>query len=100
MEALDFPDAAQLTPIRTPSASPLQALALWNHDFVLYAANEIATYCRRQQADDPVGCAFRTLFLREPTEQERLKANEFTAQHDLAALIRVLINSNEFLTFR
>jgi hypothetical protein len=43
MEALDFPDAAQLTPIRTPTASPLQALALWNHDFVLYAASELAT---------------------------------------------------------
>jgi hypothetical protein len=29
-----------------------------------------------------------------------LMATEFIAQHDLAALIRVMINSNEFLTFR
>jgi hypothetical protein len=58
MEALDFPDAAQLTPIRTPTASPLQALALWNHDFVLYAANELAAYCRRQQTDDIMRLCF------------------------------------------
>lgn len=100
MEALDFPDAAQLTPIRTPTASPLQALALWNHDFVLYAATELANHCRRQQSDDVIGCAFRTLYLREPSEKERAMATEFIAQHDLAALIRVMINSNEFLTFR
>jgi hypothetical protein len=100
MEALDFPDAAQLTPIRTPTASPLQALALWNHDFVLYAANELAAHCRRQQADDVIGCAFKTIYLRGPTEKERMMSTEFIAQHDLAALIRVMINSSEFLTFR
>jgi len=100
MEALDFPDAAQLTPTRTPTASPLQALALWNHDFVLYSANALAEHCRRQQANDVVGCAFQTLYLRQPTEKERLASTEFIAQYDLAALIRVMINSNEFLTFR
>jgi hypothetical protein len=35
-----------------------------------------------------------------PTEKERMMSTEFIAQHDLAALIRVMINSSEFLTFR
>ena len=100
MESLDFPDAAQLTPTRTVSASPLQALSLWNHDFVLYASNELSIHFKRQHPDEPIEYAFRTLYLRKPNEQELEAARQYVAQHDLAALVRIMINSNEFLTFR
>ncbi len=100
MEALDFPDAAQLAPARSPTASPLQALALWNHDFVLQASTELAARCRRERDYEPIDVAFRLIFLRSPTSQEWLEASQYVEQNDLSALLRVMINSNEFLTFR
>ena len=41
-DALDFPDAAVLTPARGFSAAPLQALALWNNNFILHHAAALA----------------------------------------------------------
>jgi hypothetical protein len=97
MEALDFPDAAQLTPQRSPSASPLQALALWNHDFVLVACQRIAERALRESPTDPINAAFHLLLLREPSDGEFRKATEHAERHSLASLVRVLINTNEFL---
>jgi hypothetical protein len=97
MEALDFPDAAQLTPQRSPSASPLQALALWNHDFVLVACQRIADRAVRETPTEPVQGVFRLLLLREPSDGELLSATEHVEKHSLASLVRVVINTNEFL---
>ena len=97
MEALDFPDAAQLTPQRSPSASPLQALALWNHDFVLYACQRIADRAIRETPTEPVQSVFRSLLLREPSDGELKKGTEHVEKHSLASLVRILINTNEFL---
>lgn len=97
MEALDFPDAAQLNPQRSPSASPLQALALWNHDFVLYACQRIADRAIREAPMEPVQGVFRLLLLREPSDGELQKGNEHVEKHSLSSLVRVLINTNEFL---
>lgn len=97
MEALDFPDAAQLTPQRSPSASPLQALALWNHDFVLYACERIADRISRDSSADPVRGVFRLLLLREPSGDEMQKATQHIERYSLSSLVRVLINTNEFL---
>ncbi len=97
MEALDFPDLAQLTPTRSTTASPLQALALWNHDFVLYAAQELADYFQRIAPEDPIDAAFQNLFLRSPSEAERITASEHQKLHGLASLVRIMINSNEFM---
>jgi hypothetical protein len=97
MEALDFPDAAQLTPQRSPSASPLQALALWNHDFVLYACQRIADRVLREAPLEPINAVFHLLLLRDPSEIELQRATEHVDKHSLASLVRVLINTNEFL---
>src|SRR6185295_11574599 len=42
MEALDFPDLGLLAPVRSFSASALQALALMNNDFVVYHSQVMA----------------------------------------------------------
>jgi hypothetical protein len=97
MEALDFPDAAQLAPQRIPSSSPLQALALWNHDFVLYACQRIAERVLRESASDPIRRVFRMVLLREPGEQEFEAARAHVDSHSLPSLVRILVNSNEFL---
>ena len=46
MEALDFPDASLLQPTRTFSASALQALALFNNDFVLRHSEHFVRVCQ------------------------------------------------------
>jgi len=97
MEALDFPDAAQLTPMRTLTASPLQALALWNHDFVLHACSRIEAQLQRDWGDDVVGGAYASLFLRPPDPEERRTAQAYMERTSLASLLRVMLNSSEFL---
>lgn len=96
MEALDFPDAAQLAPSRPFSASPLQSLALLNNDFVLYHSEAFA---RRLKAmpGDPIQNAFRLAFQRGPTETELRDFSAYAEKHGLPAMCRIIFNSNEFL---
>jgi hypothetical protein len=99
MVALDFPDAAQLAPTRPFSASALQALALWNDDFVLYHSEQLAA---RVESSAPtiaerVRAIVGQLFYREPTPDEVRDFSAHVEKHGLAALCRVLFNSNEFL---
>ncbi|WP_165229578.1 PSD1 and planctomycete cytochrome C domain-containing protein [Aquisphaera insulae] len=99
MDALDFPDAALLTPSRGFSASPLQALSLLNNDFVLRQSEHLAA---RAQAAGPtaagrIRAAFRIVVLREPTATEEAAFAALAGRHSLAAACRVLLNSNEFL---
>jgi hypothetical protein len=53
MEALDFPDLGMLTPQRSASASPLQALALLNNDFVLFHSQQLAAHSQRVAHPSP-----------------------------------------------
>ena len=91
MEAVDFPDAAQLAPTRPFSASALQSLALMNNDFVLYHSDVFA-----KKAKD-VKTAFRLAFQRDPSDVELHDFSAYAEKHGLAATCRLLFNSNEFL---
>jgi hypothetical protein len=91
MEVLDFPDLGMLAPMRGFSASSLQSLALYNNPFVLHFSSALA-----EQAATPAE-AIRRILLREPTPEEEKKFRAYAQQYGLAALCRVLINSNEFL---
>jgi hypothetical protein len=99
MEALDFPDLGVLAPVRGQSVSSLQALTLYNSSFVLNSSEHLAARATKMgnNTSERVRHAFRLVLLREPTkvEQERLEA--YVEKHGLAALCRVLVNSNEFL---
>jgi len=99
MDALDFPDAAQLAPTRPFSASPIQALALLNDDFVLFHCERFAERLERESASPKrrVREAFRLVFQREPTKKETVDFGNYAKQHGLSAMCRVLLNSNEFL---
>ena len=99
MEALDFPDLGLLAPARSFSVSSLQALALFNNDFVLHHSAALAT---RAETETPaleaqIGNAVRFVLLREATAEERREFADFARVNGLAALCRVLLNSNEFL---
>ena len=91
MEALDFPDLGLLAPVRGFSASPLQALALMNNEFVVYHSERMAG--RFSDARDAV----RAVWLREPTPDELADFVALEKEHGLAAVCRLLLNSNEFL---
>ncbi len=99
MEALDFPDAALLQPTRSFSASALQALTLFNNDFVLRQSEHFAARVEKLGADLParVRAAVRLAFQRAATPEEVRAMSAYAEQHGLAALGRVLFNSNEFL---
>ena len=99
MEALDFPDAALLQPTRSFSASALQALTLFNNDFVLRHSEHFAARVEKLGSDTPsrVSAAVRLAYQRAATEEEVRAMSAYADQHGLAALGRVLFNSNEFL---
>jgi hypothetical protein len=91
MDTLDFPDLGLLAPSRSFSASSLQSLALYNNSFVLHFSSELA-----KQITTPAE-AVRRILLREPTADELHDFTAYAQKTSLAALCRVLINSNEFL---
>ena len=91
MDALDFPDLGMLAPVRGFSASALQSLALYNNAFVLHFSGELEKQIKTSDE------AVRRILLREPTTDEARRFEAYAAQNGLAALCRVLFNSNEFL---
>lgn len=95
MDALDFPDMALLSPKRNFSVSPLQSLALFNNDFVLHAAQWMSESLTSKP--NPVYMAVETCWQRPPTDLELTTFKAYSNKHGLAALCRVLLNSNEFL---
>jgi hypothetical protein len=99
MEALDFPDLSLLAPVRGFSASPLQSLALYNNPFVLQHCRELAQRTQTAGSDvsSQVSSVMKRLLLRAPEAEEAEVLIRYARAHGLAALCRVLINSNEFL---
>ena len=99
MEALDFPDLGLLTPARGFSASSLQALTLYNNDFVLHHSAALAkrVEAEAKTPEAQVIRAVQLLWLREPSAGERRDFTEFARRHGLPALCRLLLNSNELL---
>ncbi|MBX3179248.1 MAG: PSD1 domain-containing protein [Candidatus Hydrogenedentes bacterium] len=99
MEALDFPDLGILAPERSFSASSLQALALYNDQFVLHQSAALAQRLEEEAPtlDAQVARAARLLWYRDPEPDEGKALARYARDHGLPALCRVLLNSNAFL---
>ena len=99
MESLDFPDLGLLSPKRGESVSALQALSVFNNDFMLHHSLVMAEslLASLETLDDQVAQACRLVYLREPRADERLLLVAYAQKHGLAAMCRVLLNSNEFM---
>ncbi len=99
MESLDFPDLGLLPSKRGESVSALQALSVFNNDFVLHHSQVLATSLETTQPtiDDQIAQACRLIFLRLPRAEESSLLTAYAQKHGLAATCRVLLNSNEFL---
>lgn len=99
MEALDFPELGILTERRSWSVSALQALAVFNNDFVLHHSSVLAARLETQHSalESQVTAACREVYLREPSKFEQARLLDYAQQHGLAATCRILFNSNAFI---
>jgi len=99
LDALDFPDLGLLAPVRSTSVSPLQALALFNNDFVLHSSEQFALRLEKLGGtrEAQIRAAFAHCHQRAPSASELARFSSLAGEHGLAAVCRVLFNSNEFL---
>jgi hypothetical protein len=99
MEALDCPDSSQLTPARTISVTPLQALAMLNNKFMVRMSEHLAARAARESSEIPaqISAVYRFALGREPTAKESTALTEYARKHSLANSCRVILNSNEFM---
>jgi hypothetical protein len=105
LDVFDCPDPSTTAPRRAVTTTPLQALALLNNSFTLRLAARMAARCERDAAasldnralDNQIALAYDLAFNRRPQPEELVEAKQFASRHGLAALCRVIFNSNEFL---
>jgi hypothetical protein len=100
LESLDCPDPSVMTPRRTRTITPVQALSLSNNTFMEKCAGQFADRVRREAGDDrtrQVERAWRLALARPPNDREARLAVAFAARHGLDQLCLVLFNTNEFL---
>ena len=95
----DCPDGSQVTPKRTRSTTPLQALNLLNSRFVVQQAELFEERLKPagESADAKIGFAFKLCFGREADAQEMSNAKKFIEQHGWIQFARALFNTNEFV---
>ncbi len=95
LDSFDCPDPSVATPQRSLSNTPVQALTLMNNAFVLRQAGILAA--RIGSDPDPIRRASHILFQREPSAAEIATGLRFLKDQPLAAYLRALLNSNEFV---
>jgi hypothetical protein len=97
-DSLDAADASQLTAARNVSVTPLQALALLNDPFMLWASERLAR--RLEHTSDRAGQIRAAVerILNRPADDEEVAAwSTYAERHGLANACRMLLNSSEFL---
>ena len=95
----DCPDAGQASPRRSQSTTAIQALGLFNSQFVTDRAKVFAEHVKQSSPNeaDQVAAVFKLAYGRSPEAREQAAAAEVVREHGLAPLCRVIFNSNEFL---
>ena len=98
--AFDCPDGGQVTPNRSRSTTPIQALNLFNSNFMQQQAELLAKRIENEAGDEAKLQAVRVYelaLLRDPTTEEVTDATELIESHGLPSLCRAIFNTNEFL---
>lgn len=100
--AFDCPDYGQSTSRRRASTTSIQALNLFNSQFMIDQSNALADLLKTEHAETPqqIEAAYERVLMRPPTRHEQPEATSLVNQHGLASLCRALMNSNEFLFIR
>ena len=105
MQVFDSLVCDESRPRRRTSVTPLQALAMYNGEFVNEEATHFASRVYQQAGEDPerqIEHAFSLALSRKPTNAETVKMLEFLRTYKppeqaLVGLCRILYNSNEFV---
>ena len=98
LDVLDCPDPSATAPKRAMTTTPLQALSLLNSDFVFQMTDALVDRMEDPlESDTTITKLFRSVLLRDPTDQERAQCRQLVAKHGTKALTRALWNSSEFL---
>jgi hypothetical protein len=102
MQSFDALVCDESRPRRRQSITPLQALAMYNGSFVSEEAGHFADRVRKEAGTEntkQIGRAFDIALSRPPSADElaRLKKLADSNTAGLAAVCRVLLNSNEFI---
>jgi len=105
MQAFDSTVCDESRPRRRTSVTPLQALSLFNGDFVNEEADALAKRIRREAGGgigEQVRLACRLAFGRLPSQDEAKRFTDFLGQAQnkddaLTGFCRVLLNANEFV---
>lgn len=98
--AFDCPDGSLVTPRRSTSTTPLQALNLFNSGFMLQESEVFARRIEKEAgANVPaqVQRAWQLAFNRAPDRKEGREAGLFVKSEGLPSLCRAVLNANEFL---
>ena len=98
--AFDCPSGNQVMPRRSRSNTPLQALNLFNSNFVLQQAGLFAGRLRREAGDQPgaqARRAFQLMCARDPDRFEGEASTAMIREEGLEAFCRGLYNTSEFL---
>ncbi|MGK0186403.1 MAG: hypothetical protein ACI9R3_002186 [Verrucomicrobiales bacterium] len=96
--SFDCPDGNQVTPKRSRSNTPLQALNLYNSPFILQQATILAQRLSSEPSDAArVTRAFKLAFSREPDDFEQQVSQEMIKAEGLEAFCRAMFNTSEFL---
>jgi hypothetical protein len=99
MDSMDFPDLALLSPTRGTSVSALQALTLYNNNFVLSCSQHLAKRVIAEGGLVPqqVERAAELAWGRKVTPVERKVLLDLAYDNGLEATCRVILNANAFL---
>jgi hypothetical protein len=98
--AFDCPDGSLVIPKRSVSTTPLQALNLFNSQFVLQQSETFAERLRTEAGEDnaaQVKKAWQLAFNRLPDRAETKQAVAFAKAEGLPALCRAILNANELI---
>uniref|UniRef100_A0A7C4QSP3 DUF1553 domain-containing protein n=1 Tax=Schlesneria paludicola TaxID=360056 RepID=A0A7C4QSP3_9PLAN len=99
LDTFDCPDPSTTTPRRSVTTTPLQALSLMNHSFILRMSQRLAERLQREADGEAerIQRAYWLLYGRPPQADELQLAQEFAARWGLAETCRGLMNGAEFL---
>ncbi|HEU5431350.1 MAG TPA: DUF1553 domain-containing protein, partial [Thermomicrobiales bacterium] len=89
----------QLTPARNTSVTALQALAMLNNRFVVRQSEHFAARAAALGGalTEQIAAVYELALGRPPTEKESAALAVYAAEHGLANVCRLILNSNEFM---
>ena len=96
--SFDCPDGSSVTPQRSRSNTPLQALNLFNSTFVLQQADILAKRLATEPSPEAqAALAFRLFYSRPPDAVEQSTSAAMIREHGVQSFARAMFNTSEFL---